>query len=321
MATATNEKHAPRNPWFALAFSLLAIGVGQVYSGRIGQGLVLFAVGLIHIPLLAVLAWIEPSRAALLLLLVIPFLLHVSLYFLAAAHAFYAAMTTPKTYELKDYNRFAIYAVLVGLGITYPAMVASTIQNYLFEAFVVPTSSMVPTISSGDRVLCNRGRYRSDSIRRGDLIVFWAPEQPSRSRFVKRVIGLPGDVVEVKHGRVQLNGKPLGYAAPDEVDSVRRVEGVDAEAETWMESNGAATYAVGLTPQKLQVDSGAGPVDPLQQFGPFEVPTGTLFVMGDMRNKSRDSRFFGPVAESSVIGRVEYCYFPSTSWSRFGVLK
>ncbi len=193
---------------------------------------------------------------------------------------------------------------------------AVLIRTFLLQAFYIPSSSMETTLLIGDRVLVNKIVYDMRDPARGEVIVFrgtdrWAPEvretpgtgflakagrtagdlvglaQPSEKDYIKRVIGLPGDTVQCcdEQGRVTVNGKPLNEAAylPEEMDSP-----LDAPA----------------TP------GACGP----RLFDAVTVPAGQLFVMGDYRAVSQDSRCQGPVPLENVIGRAIAVAWPSNRW-------
>jgi len=176
-------------------------------------------------------------------------------------------------------------------------VLALLIRTFLFQAFYIPSPSMVPTLEVGDRVLVNKIPYYFHDPRRGDIIVFENPnpqaipdrgfvggffhwlfqgmgfQQPEDEDFIKRVIGLPGDVVEGRRGAVYVNGKRL-----DE------------------------PYLTQKT----------------RPFDPVTVPAGKLFVMGDNRANSLDSRFgLGFVPIDKVIGKAFIKIWPP---SRFGLL-
>jgi len=141
------------------------------------------------------------------------------------------------------------------------------------QSFKIPSGSMEPTLLIRDRLWAKRVA----EIRRGDIVVFRPPDVPDQD-YIKRVIGLPGDRLELKDNRIYINGRRL-----DE------------------------PYAVYRTGGSLK-----------SRFGPFRVPAGEYFVMGDNRDNSRDSRYFGPVPKDSVFGRAYKRFWP---WGRSGLLK
>ncbi len=116
--------------------------------------------------------------------------------------------------------RSAFRSVLETIGILLGAiLVAWVLQAYLVKPFQIPSESMEPTIDPGDRILVNRLAYRYGEVQRGDIIVFKAPPEPDVD-FVKRVVALAGDTVEVKRGQVIVNGEPQveDYINPNTVD-------------------------------------------------------------------------------------------------------
>ena len=174
--------------------------------------------------------------------------------------------------------------------------VAILIKTFLFQAFYIPSSSMEDTLLVNDRVLVNKLTYRFGDIAQGDVIVFDDPRggfagdgesvidsavrnvlesvglATPRSEFIKRVIGLPGDVVEGRDGGVWVNGMPLD--------------------EPYLKDPGFA----------------------IAPFGPVNVPADHLFVMGDNRAASQDSRFFGPIPTEDVVGKAFVIIWPPGRW-------
>ena len=154
--------------------------------------------------------------------------------------------------------------------------VALVIQAFLVQAFYIPSSSMVPTLEVGDRVLVNKLSYDLHDVNRGDLVVFERPDDAvgEIKDLIKRVIGLPGETVEIRDGTVIVDGHVLDepYLAADEV---------------------------------------------LADFAPTAVPENHVFVMGDNRDDSRDSRVFGPISTDSIVGRAFLRVWPLGS---FGTL-
>lgn len=191
------------------------------------------------------------------------------------------------------------------LGLT--ALVVFGLRSAIADWNHVPTGSMVPTILEGDRVLVNRMAYDlkipfttvhlaewADPVR-GDVVVFYSPEDGQR--LVKRVVGLPGDVIEMKDNRLVLNGEAVEYGilegryieAVPESDRPRRA----FAAESLPQARGSSHPVMAMT------DRGA-----LRDFAPVRIPEGRYFMMGDSRDNSRDSRFFGCVPREAVLGRA-----------------
>jgi signal peptidase I len=153
-------------------------------------------------------------------------------------------------------------------------LVALVVKTFLFQAFYIPSESMEPTLSPGDRVLVNKLSYHFHPIHRGDIVVFKAPpgeaSDPTIKDLIKRVIGLPGDTIEERDGKVWINDKPLNepYLAAD-------------------------TPTTSLTKHV--------------------VAPGQYFVLGDNRTNSKDSRFIGAIPESLIVGRAFVRVWPLSS--------
>jgi signal peptidase I len=163
------------------------------------------------------------------------------------------------------------------VGIVAGALILAVIvKTFLFQAFYIPSLSMYPTLHKGDRVLVNKVSYDLHDIHRGDIVVFERPpgEPTSIKDLIKRVIGLPGDVIEGRDGIVYVNGTAL---------------------------------------EESYIDPG----DRTENLPKQNVPAGELFVMGDNRNNSEDSRVFGPIPEKTVVGRAFVRVWPVT---RLGLL-
>lgn len=154
--------------------------------------------------------------------------------------------------------------------------VAVVVRTFVFGNFYIPSESMVPTLEVGDKVLVNKLSYRLHDIRRGDIVVFEAP---------------PGE------------------ATPQIHDLVKRVVGLPGDTVQGKEGDGV--YVNGKRLNEPYLAKGITTKD----FGPVSVPKGQLFVMGDNRFESKDSTIFGPIQESSVVGRAFVRYWPL---GRFG---
>jgi signal peptidase I len=204
---------------------------------------------------------------------------------------------------------------------------AVVIRTFFVQAYKIPSGSMEPTLLVGDHILVNKliyglrmpdsifgldipglplGKYlfRLEPIHRGDVVVFVFPPDPTKD-FIKRVIGLPGDTIAVKNGKVWLNGAPMP-------DPHAHFEVPDADRSP-------------VSPRdnfpQIGTDAGA--------LGAVTVPPGKIFVMGDNRDRSYDSRFWGFVPQDNVEGRAMIIYwswntngdgFLHIRWSRIGMI-
>jgi len=168
----------------------------------------------------------------------------------------------------------------------------------------VPSGSMKPTILEGDLVLVNKLAYdlkvpfttrhlsQWADPARGDVVVFYSPSDGTR--LVKRVIGLPGDTVELRNEVLWINGAALGYSATDPRDFKRDIS-EDSRPIVAVEHLGSCDHYVMALPGRMA----------LRSFGPCVVPPGRYFMMGDSRDNSTDSRFLGTVARDQIVGEAD----------------
>jgi signal peptidase I len=205
----------------------------------------------------------------------------------------------------KRVRRVAIeWIVLIAAAL----LIAFLIKTFLFQAFYIPSESMEPTLDVGDRVLVNKLSYKVHDVNRGDIVVFDAPpcaKSGDIKDLVKRVIGLPGDtVMSDGNGGVLVNGHSLKEPYLPK-GTLTTFTGVAPSAATQADS--ACVRAAGTEHCGKPPNSAAGCV----------VPKGDVFMLGDNRTNSHDGRFFGPIKESSIVGRVFVKIWPIDS---FGLL-
>lgn len=154
-------------------------------------------------------------------------------------------------------------------------LLAFLVKTFLFQVFLIPSSSMFPTLRDDDRVVVNKLSYELGEIERGDLVVFDRPERLVSNdidHLIKRVVAVAGETVSAEGGQVLVDGRPLEepYLPPGVVTS---------------------------------------------DMDPFVVPSGHLWVMGDNRGASEDSRVFGPIDDDLVVGRAFVKLWPLTDIS------
>ncbi len=195
--------------------------------------------------------------------------------------------------KLREYVEAIVIAVVI----------AFFIRTFIIQAFKIPSGSMKPTLQIGDHLLVTKFIYgikipiiRKTLIpisdpKRGDIVVFIYPEDRSKD-FVKRVIGTSGDTIEIKDKKIYLNGFP------------------------YKDNYGVYTDDM-IIP---------GAAQPRDNFGPVTVPPGNIFVMGDNRDQSYDSRFWGFVDQRDVLGKAFIIYWSwntedtNVRWNRLGRL-
>jgi signal peptidase I len=184
------------------------------------------------------------------------------------------------------------------------ALVMFSIRSSLADWNDVPTGSMKPTILEGDRVFVNKLAYdlkvpfttwhiaEWSNPQRGDIVVFFSPKDGTR--LVKRVIGLPGDTVELRNEQLVINGQPVDYTALDP-----KIPGQISEPE-----RARSLFAAEKLPARTHAVMAINGVQAIRTFGPVHVAEGHYFMMGDNRDNSFDSRYFGTVDRSQIVGRT-----------------
>jgi signal peptidase I len=218
-------------------------------------------------------------------------------------------MATNKSHGFWELVKTVFYAVLIAL----------IVRTFFFEPFSIPSGSMIPTLLVGDYLFVSKysygysryslplglplisGRILASPPERGDVVVFKLPTDNSTD-YIKRVIGLPGDRVQLKGGLLYINDVPV-KREPDGEYTVRNGLSMTQTVQRYIE-----TLPNGRSHPIIEV-SDSGPFD---NTGVYVVPEGHYFVMGDNRDSSRDSRFLGEVGYvpfENLVGRAEIIFF------------
>ena len=178
---------------------------------------------------------------------------------------------------------------------------------------------MVPTVLPGDRIAANKQAYRYQDPQRGDLIVF-RPVVDRHRHYIKRVVAVAGDTLEIRQGQVILNGTAL--TRHPQADSILNHVTVlhPAGPRQGRQISGQVYHEV-LDNRVYPILISDGSTDSIADLAPVTIEDHHCFVLGDHRNGSYDSRAFGPVPLATVIGRVDYLYWPVKTMARFGPLK
>ena len=196
------------------------------------------------------------------------------------------------------------------------AIVALFIRQFVVEAFKIPSGSMIPTLTIGDHLLVNKFIYGPripftdtrifawKEPKRGEIVVFKYPENEDKN-FIKRVVGLPGDKIQIIGGKLFINDQVVPIKASGAPKDSSVEEGLSFGKPTFYEEQlGTVTHTI----QYLVDQSG-------KNDGPWLVPKDSVFVMGDNRDNSQDSRFWGFVRENKILGRAFIIYW---SWDGDG---
>jgi signal peptidase I len=273
METADTRKV---NPILAFLASFFGLGLGYVYVGKLRLA---FATVVGIYAILAFFAWTR---------LVVYSASMWWLYCVACVLAFGISLIHPVVLAVKHrevpprrYNRWWLYLIWTigfnALGVTVAKNRAIVLG---YEPFRIPSTSMSPTVEKGDFVLPNSWRYKSHAADVGEIVIVERPENPG-VKYVKRVVAVAGDTIEMRDGIVYRNGQPV--------------------AEPYVH----ARVPFGGSPRNVA----------LSTLGP-----GLIYVLGDYRDNSLDSRQWGPLATSTLRGRVQYIWLSINDrkirWSR-----
>jgi signal peptidase I len=171
---------------------------------------------------------------------------------------------------------------LVGV-LVVAVVIAVLLRTFVVATYSIPSGSMEPTLQVGDRIVVDKLSYHLHGVDRSNIIVFSTPPNencagPPVSDLVKRVVGLPGETISLSGGRVAINGQVL--------------------PEPWL-------------PPATRTQTLPGPsAAPYSLHHPYRIPQGDVFVMGDNRTQSCDSRYWGPVSESTIVGKMDLRIWP-----------
>jgi signal peptidase I len=292
----------PRKPLLALLMSLVLPGFGQLYNGEPNRAIWFFlAYCALGVPGVAVIALYLPSSLMLAALLVTLCLI-LALWIYGMVDAWKSARRQPD-YVPRAWQSSGMYVLtLILFAFIVQPLFASYVRNHEVESFRVPSSSMEPTLMHGDFIFSDK-RYNcpncKEAVRRGDIAIFSYPNDRTRY-YVKRIIGLPGERVQIKGHEVLINGHSLNLSETQGPDGRQISEGDDLKHWQVMWS--------AQQPQLADTD--------------VTVPAGQVYVLGDNRDQSVDSRNFGTVAMPDVVGRVRQVWFSyadtAIRWARMG---
>ncbi len=174
------------------------------------------------------------------------------------------------------------FVELVGV-VVVAILVAVLLRTFVVATYSIPSGSMEPTLQIGDRIVVDKLSYHLHGVDRGNIVVFSTPPSedcagPPVSDLVKRVIGLPGEIISLEDGNVSINGRllPEPFLPPD-----------------------------------VRHDTYPGPsTAPYALHRAYRIPPGEVYVMGDNRPESCDSRYWGPIRESTIVGKVDMRIWP-----------
>ncbi len=287
-----------RKPWLAAFLSSILPGIGQFYNKQLLKGFILLAADIVVHEL-------EHAFAPF-------FIVSLFVVLFGIKDAFDSAETLNGSNQRffqqeKAVVRFIV--IMLALG-TIPF--AFLVRENIIEAFKIPSGAMRPTLQIGDHILTRKFRTLSTPVQRGDIVVFPYPEDPEKN-FIKRVVGLEGDTVRITDGELYINDQMVPSKRVGE-QSVEGQPSIDfGQLTTYEEQIGGATYRIQHLRDRITING-----------GPWQVPQGTVFVMGDNRDNSMDSRVYGAVAVNTLIAKAGKIYWSwdheagAVRWERIG---
>ncbi len=282
MTTGTSNK-SKLSIWGISFLNLLMPGLAQISCGKIKRGIIWYF-----------LAYLVTSAAAYICIyplaplnIIFAAILIITFYLLIVLDAQRIAKDPLNSLNLKP---LAGYSVLVSIVILHSLIInpviSGVIKHNFIQAYQFPSKSMTPTILQGDRILVNKYIYKSKDPSHGDVVIFPYPKKPKQD-YLKRIIAIGGDKIEIKSKKVFINGQEL-----------------------------TENYAVKLGPKIIKQRD---------DFGPITIPADSVFVMGDNRDNSYDSRYWGAVKKKDIKAKVINIYWSWDSdtgkvrWSRLGM--
>jgi len=275
----------PKEPLLAVILSLLLPGLGQAYSNKAKRGLAFLIIYVVSGILLSV--YLFNPYTGVNILMIVPAITLIVFGFYILFDSYRCAAGFNSSNNLSR-NSSKGKSVLMVLGIIFlavifnplPVFVSYYIRGNLVKTFTTPSGSMQPTLLSGDCVLVDKGIYKKTDPARGDVVVFIFP-QDRRKVFVKRIVGLPGETLQIKDGKILINTEPLTEPVIANIRYENRGEFGD--------------YGKSVT-----------------------IPSNSYFILGDNSMSSQDSRYWGFVPRENIIGKAYKIYFP---FDRSGPIK
>ncbi|MBK7053085.1 MAG: signal peptidase I [Rhodoferax sp.] len=312
--------NAPRKPWFAMLASLVLPGLGQFYNGELNRAIWLFLTfALLSVPGLVLVAlylpdgWMVPALA-------VGLLMTIGIWIYGMWQAWHAARTKQE-YRAHSWQVSGVYALLFVLcDLVALPLLTKYVREHQVEPFRIPFHSMEPSVMQGDYIFADK-RYNCPGCRqgvhRGDIAIFAYPNDRS-VRYIKRVIALPGDLVEYRNQQFRVNGQPLQSLHDGAAAGIYNEQ---IDGRNWQVRQGNAVEPAQSESRLPPLNRAA--VKPAEELN-LRVPDGQVFVMGDNRGVSVDSRRFGTVPLQDILGRARQVWFSSDQanirWARLGLV-
>ncbi len=290
-----------RNPIISFILSLVFSGLGQVYNGEIIKGIV-FSILIFPIYILIGLTGLISSFNGMILICSV-----IAIYKLVVAIEAYQTSKSLNPYELKSINKIGKYLLFILFGFIVNWIGVSVGRSLIgYEAFKIPTSSMEPTIIVGDRIMATR--ISPSNIEAGDIVTFTKDDGQT---YLSRVIGLPGDKIEIIGDKAIVNGQTEIW----EEEEIQNHDLIEYKKYKSKLPNGKmfGTFKI------LSFNGRKLPMQEISNKEQIDIEEGRIYVLGDNRNNSMDSRMFGTIPVESIEKKVQYVWW-SNEKSRIGKL-
>lgn len=262
------------------------IGLGQIACGKIKRGVALYILSLILF-IAAVFIAIQPFPP---FNIIVAGLTFASVFLFAIIDSILIAKNPDNSLGLKPLIGYLLLIIIsIANSFLIQPVISKTIKDNYVQAFKIPSGSMIPLLLIGDHILVNKQAYKNSSPKRGNIVVFDFPEDASRT-FIRRVVGVGGDAIEIKDKQLYVNGKKYTEDYVIYTDSK-------------------------LISEKRQ---------PIDFYGPVSVPKDSYFVLGDNRDTSYDSRYWGFLDSIKIKGKAINIYWSwdnennKVRWDRIG---
>ena len=226
------------------------------------------------------------------------------------------------------------------LMLVYALLLALVLRTFAYEPFNIPSASMVPNLLIGDFLFVSKysygygsrgtflglipfkGRIGGDSPQRGDIVVFKLPTDP-KTDYIKRLVGLPGDTIQLKEGLLHINGQPVDVTQVEGIEQVLHFNDSDLRQNILDKKTGKianSNYFIEQLPENISyIIRKEDKRIPLDNTPAFIIPEGHYFFMGDNRDQSADSRtkLVGFVPEEHLVGKAKFIFFSLRDDTRF----
>lgn len=287
------EKSKKRHPAAAALLSLCLMGLGQLYNGQRRRAIVFLALDILPYVLVVTMSgFLLSFQGIMIFYLAMSIFLGIRIF--SVVDAFRGARRVGAM-ALQRYNRWYVY-----VSVFFAMVIVQSAIEWAFErpvaGFSIPSGAMQPTLLVGDYLYANKKAYADRAPERGDIAIFRKPPE-NEIDYIKRIVGLPGDRIQMLDGVLHING-----AAVDRV----RIEDFTVDSYGREITQYEETLPNGRTHRILEDNGDEGRSDNTKE---FVVPEGHYFVLGDNRDNSADSRVIGFIPAENMVGRAEILFF------------